>query len=41
LKIAEKRRGGRGKKRKEVKGKGEKVKIYPSECKVPKNSKKR
>ena len=33
LKIAEKR--------KEAKGKGEKVKIYPSECRVPKNSKER
>ena len=30
LQIAEKR---------EAKGKGEKGKIYPSECKVPKNSK--
>ena len=28
-------------KRKEAKGKGEKVKIYPSECRVPKNSKER
>ena len=28
-------------KRREVKGKGEKVKIYPFECKVPKNSKER
>ena len=33
LQIAEKRR--------EVKGKGKKGKIYPSECRVPKNSKKR
>ena len=33
LQIAEKRR--------EVKGKGEKEKIYPSECRVPKTSKKR
>ena len=33
LEIAEKRR--------EVKGKGEKGKIYPFECRVPKNSKKR
>ena len=31
LQIAEKRR--------EVKSKGEKEKIYPSECRVPKNSK--
>jgi len=31
LQIAEKRR--------EAKGKGKKGKIYPSECKVPKNSK--
>ena len=28
-------------KRKEAKGKGEKEKIYPSECRVPKNSKER
>ena len=28
-------------KRKEVKGKGEKEKIYPSECRVPKNNKQR
>ena len=28
-------------KRREVKGKGEKKKIYPFECKVPKNSKER
>ena len=33
LQIAEKRR--------EAKGKGEKGKIYPSECRLPKNSKKR
>ena len=33
LKIAEKRR--------EAKGKGEKEKTYPSECRIPKNSKKR
>ena len=33
LQIAEKRR--------EVKGKGKKGKIYPSECRVPKNSKER
>ena len=33
LQIAEKRR--------EAKGKGEKGKIYPFECRVPKNSKKR
>ena len=33
LQIAEQRR--------EAKGKGEKGKIYPSECRVPKNSKKR
>ena len=33
LQIAEKRR--------EVKGKGEKGKIYPFECRVPKNSKDR
>ena len=33
LQIAEKRR--------EAKGKGEKEKIYPSECRVPKNSKER
>ena len=33
LKIAEKRR--------EAKGKGEKGKIYPSECRLPKNSRKR
>ena len=33
LQIAEKRR--------EVKGKGEKEKIYPSKCRVPKNSKER
>ena len=33
LKIAEKRR--------EAKGKGEKGKIYPFECRVPKNSKER
>ena len=33
LQIAEKRR--------EVKGKGEKGKMYPFECSVPKNSKKR
>ena len=33
LQIAEKRR--------EAKGKGEKGKIYPSECRVPKNSKER
>ena len=32
LKIAEKRR--------EAKGKGEKEKTYPSECRIPKNSKK-
>ena len=32
LQIAEKR---------EVKGKGEKEKIYPSKCRVPKNSKER
>ena len=31
LQIAEKRR--------EAKGKGEKAKIYPSECRIPKNSK--
>ena len=31
LQIAEKRR--------EAKGKGEKGKIYPSECRIPKNSK--
>ena len=29
------------KKRKEAKGKGEKEKIYPFECRVPKNSKER
>ena len=28
-------------KRREVKGKGEKGKIYPFECRVPKNSKER
>ena len=28
-------------KRREAKGKGEKEKIYPSECRVPKNSKER
>ena len=28
-------------KRREVKGKGEKGKMYPFECRVPKNSKKR
>ena len=28
-------------KRREAKGKGEKGKIYPSECRVPKNSKER
>ena len=28
-------------KRREVKGKGEKEKIYPLECRVPKNSKER
>ena len=33
LQIAEKRR--------EAKGKGEKGKIYPSECRVPKSSKER
>ena len=33
LQIAEKRR--------DVKGKGKKGKIYPSECRVPKNSKER
>ena len=33
LEIAEERR--------EAKGKGEKEKIYPFECRVPKNSKKR
>ena len=33
LKIAEKRR--------EAKGKGEKEKTYPSECRIPKNSKER
>ena len=33
LQIAEKRR--------EAKGKGEKGKIYPSECRLPKNSRKR
>ena len=33
LQIAEKRR--------EAKGKGEKEKIYPFECRVPKNSKER
>ena len=33
LQIAEKRR--------EAKGKGEKEKIYPSECRVPKNSRER
>ena len=33
LKIAEKRR--------EAKGKGDKEKTYPSECRIPKNSKKR
>ena len=33
LKISEKRR--------EAKGKGEKGKIYPSKCRVPKNSKER
>ena len=33
LQIAEKRR--------EAKGKGEKGKIFPSECRVPKNSKER
>ena len=33
LQIAEKRR--------EAKGKGEKKKVYPSECRVPKNSKDR
>ena len=33
LKIAEKRR--------EAKGKGEKERYYPSECRVPKNSKER
>ena len=30
-----------GKKRKEVKAKRRKGKIYPSECKIPKNSKER
>ena len=30
-----------GKKRREAKGKGEKGKIYPFECRVPKNSKER
>ena len=33
LRIAEERR--------EVKNKGERVKIYPTECRVPENSKKR
>jgi len=33
LQIAEKRR--------EMKGKGEKERYYPSECRVPKNSKER
>jgi len=33
LQIAEKRR--------DIKGKGEKENIYPSECRVPKNSKER
>ena len=28
-------------KRTDVKGKGEKKKIYPSECRIPKNSKER
>ena len=28
-------------KRKDMKGKGEKGKIYPSECRLPKNSRKR
>ena len=31
----------RAEERREAKGKGEKEKIYPSECRVPKNSKER